>query len=79
MSQPDYHGESLPVSAKKEFYQHPYIVQVDDLYASLSAEGVVWINQVQEYLVEDLLPHFFQLMKHLGIKGRGPHNSYVKL
>ena len=47
----------------------------NNLHASLPVDRVILLLEFKENFVEDLLPHFRQLLKQLGFKVDGPHSQ----
>ena len=66
-----YHGESFPISTKEAFRPWPESIGDQYLHTPLPFQGVMHLTQVQEYLIEDLLPHFCQMLYQIIFKGGG--------
>ena len=54
---------------------HPWSNTIDkeDLQATIPIEGAVGLPEVEENLIEDLLPNCRLLLEQLGLKGGVPH------
>ena len=67
-----YHGEPSPVRLEDLELPGAYAVACQDAEALVPIKGAVPLMDVQEYLVEDLLPHFCKILEQLGFEGGSP-------
>ena len=63
------HEEVPPIKSEEHVCLWSDIVSHQHIQAPISAQGVIGLSEVKEYLIEDLIPHLRQLLEKIGFKG----------
>ena len=69
------HLDPDPVCLQNAERPRTHSMPRQDIKTAVRVQGVVGILQVEEYVIEDRLPHGYELMKQLCLKVGGPCSS----
>ena len=76
---PGHHGKPVPVCPKELERPGSDPLCLENNEAYVLNQGVIHLLEVQEYLKEDVLPHFHKLLYQIGLKeGNSCHTACPK-
>ena len=72
-----HHGQDVPVPPEQDKFLRSQSVSTKDIDTPVPVQGIIYLVQIQEYLLEDLLPHVYNLLEKLGLEGGGPFSAAI--